>query len=247
MHEKQHTFVRTAAESFALGGPVYEFGFAPMDLPGLPSLRDCFLNSPYVGCQLYEEVVLANPESFARLPFANESAQTIVCLDLFERLPQPSRALREFIRILQPGGALIVAASVENLPPHGGIGRLQPRFLREVLAGFEVTLVGWQGAIDDPHSIFGIGFKRPTPDAVLNRIQTFLDRVPRALGGVRGWPARLFDVVAWGLGIPHGRLWRDSGPVDFLVDLPGTCAWPHSGVPASPHSGKASQRLDLME
>lgn len=247
MHENLHAFVRTAAESFALRGPVYEFGFSPMDVPGFPSLRDCLPTAQYLACQLYEEVVLAHPNHFARLPFGDRSAQTIVCLDVFERLPQPARALQEFVRILRPGGALVVAASVDNLSVHGDFGRLQPRFLREVLAGLEVNLVGWQGTIDDPHSIYGVGFKAPTPDTALAGIQSFLVRISRQLGGERGWPWRLVEGVAWWLGVPPSRLWQGGGPVEFLVDLPGTCVRTHSGVPAAPHFGKACHRLDLME
>jgi SAM-dependent methyltransferase len=247
MHDNLYAFVHTAAESFALGGPVYEFGFSPLDVPGFPSLRDCFPDAPYMGCQLFEEVVLAHPKNFACLPFADHSAQTIVCLDLFERLPHPLLAMREFTRVLKPGGAMVIGASAENLPATGDIGRLQPRFLREVLSGLEATLAGWQGDIDDPYAIYGIGFKRPTSAVALSRIPSFLTKIRRRLGATAFWPRRLAHMLAWWLGVRHPWLGRGCGEVEFLLDLPGTCRWPSSGVIPAPHHGKACQRQNSME
>jgi len=246
MYENLHTFVRTAVDSFPWLGPVYEFGFAPLDMPGLSSMHDCFPDARYVNCQLYEEVVRAYPENFSRLPFADHSAGTVVCIDLFERLPQPVQMLNEVVRILKPGGTLLVAAAAANLPVDGDIACLQPQFLREILRGLEVTLVGWQGAIDDPSSIYGIAFKSPASEVALAGIQSFLSQISKRLGSRRMGPWRWADRIAWRLGIRHRWLGQGGGPVEFVVDLAGTCGWLHPCVP-SPHYAKANQRLDLME
>ena len=45
-----------------------------------------------------------------RIPAPNESFDAIMCIEVFEHLPDPLAAIREFTRLLRPGGQLIVTA-----------------------------------------------------------------------------------------------------------------------------------------
>ncbi len=70
-------------------------------------------------CDLYPEIFML-PEMEVRrgdlsgnLPYANAEFQYITCLEGLEHIENPHQAIREFARLLQPGGHLIV--SVPNI------------------------------------------------------------------------------------------------------------------------------------
>jgi SAM-dependent methyltransferase len=44
------------------------------------------------------------------LPIDEATADTVLCTQVLEHLEEPARALREFLRVLRPGGHLILAA-----------------------------------------------------------------------------------------------------------------------------------------
>lgn len=44
------------------------------------------------------------------IPAADESFDAVMCIEVFEHLPTPLLALREFARLLKPGGQLIITA-----------------------------------------------------------------------------------------------------------------------------------------
>lgn len=46
----------------------------------------------------------------AALPLNSESVDTILCTEVFEHLPDPESAMKEFARVLRPGGVLITTA-----------------------------------------------------------------------------------------------------------------------------------------
>ena len=56
------------------------------------------------------------------MPFADGAFATVVCTEVLEHIPAPAMALREFQRVLQPGGVLI-----GSVPARSAIWRL--RFL----------------------------------------------------------------------------------------------------------------------
>jgi SAM-dependent methyltransferase len=47
--------------------------------------------------------------SALELPFPDGFSSVVTCLDVLEHLDQPDAALREFARVLQPGGALVMS------------------------------------------------------------------------------------------------------------------------------------------
>ena len=52
----------------------------------------------------------------ARLPVADASVALVWCLHVLHHLPEPARVLAEVRRVLRPGGALVLAETVEDNP-----------------------------------------------------------------------------------------------------------------------------------
>ncbi len=75
------------------------------------------------------ELVKGNAE---RLPFEDDSFQAITCVYLFHELPRTVRekVLNEFIRVLEPGGTLVLADSIQIID--------SPNFIK-VMEGFYKT------------------------------------------------------------------------------------------------------------
>jgi len=55
------------------------------------------------------------------IPEHDASFDAIMCVEVFEHLPEPIKAIQEFTRLLKPGGLLILTApfcSLTHLPPY---------------------------------------------------------------------------------------------------------------------------------
>ena len=57
------------------------------------------------------------------LPFANGTLDAVLCVDAFEHFPEPGDALREFRRVLKPGGVFFLSA-----PNYGNVAGLVKRW-----------------------------------------------------------------------------------------------------------------------
>jgi ubiquinone/menaquinone biosynthesis C-methylase UbiE len=51
----------------------------------------------------------------SKIPVAENSYDVILCTEVFEHIPEPLEALKEFSRILKPGGELIITVPVSSL------------------------------------------------------------------------------------------------------------------------------------
>jgi 2-polyprenyl-3-methyl-5-hydroxy-6-metoxy-1,4-benzoquinol methylase len=49
-----------------------------------------------------------------RLPLAGQIADFVICFDLLEHLPKPEEAVAEFVRILKPGGRLLIHMPIRD-------------------------------------------------------------------------------------------------------------------------------------
>jgi len=71
------------------------------------------------GCDLYpqifdaEGIEIKSGDLDARLPYDDHSFEYIVCIEGLEHIENPANAVREFSRLLKPGGTLVV--SVPNI------------------------------------------------------------------------------------------------------------------------------------
>jgi hypothetical protein len=283
MHEHVRAFVKSAVEAFALAGPVYEFGFCPAGPSGRAALGDCFPDSGYIGCDLCDEGNAGHLERFARLPFSDGVARTVVCVNVLgyaaEPHPRPaarkdaafsdreddrvlsSRAefqtAKELTRLLAPGGGMLIVSTLEarSGDSRRAASRLQPGLLRQLLPGLEVPVVGWQGDLEAPHTVYAAGFKPPLTAAMLSGTQRFLQAFPARLDRL----ARLPETPRRRETPPHcngGALaylaswwnsrWRQrdrSYQVEFLIDLPRGIAFLES--PPEYSAGATGTRLDL--
>lgn len=248
MRESIEAFVDSAAGAFRLKGPVYRFGSSSnggFDVE--TSLRWCFPEGAYIDFELGEGIEID------RLPFPDGAARTVLCIGVLEHAFEPPKALEEMLRILSPGGALLVCAPIEDPLPDRmpAYWQLTPRSVQRLLAGMETTLVGWQGAETFPHTIYGIGFKPPLSSRVLeetgwflNRFQSRLDAAARRIG----WRPRLTDFLTrWARSRSKCRHRRDYYKVQFAVHLAVDQSPTHALLKGCLGEAKTGTRLDLMD
>jgi SAM-dependent methyltransferase len=246
--ESSQAFVESAIDAFELARPLYQFGFCPKgDSRPWARLRGSLPEGADVDFGWVEEAKIA------RLPIPDGAARTVLCVDALGRVFEPRRAVNEMVRILSPGGALLIcasgAAAVAGREPASW--RLTPRGLERLLSGMDTRLVGWQGGESFPHTVYGIGFKPPLGDTVLQGTNRFLDRFSARLdqlAGRIGWRRRLRQFLAgWVSSDSQRRRWRDyyqlRFAVHFSVDRKLTDALLQGCLP----SKKTGTRLDLTE
>ncbi len=241
--------VRAAHEAFTLAGPVYEFGAAPrralieasggqaVDPPGEkhPSRR-------YLTDGLHE---------LADLPYADGAATTVLCLNILDRVPDPGRVIGQMERILRPGGTLIVCMSDEATGP-ASVPRYwqpSPTALQSVLGGLGGSVVGWQGAEGDPHTLFAVAAKDPVRLGFAQGVAQFIQRLDAHLGRAAAavpWSHRAARWLARCLAdTPPQPGDRDYYRVRFLVHLPVDAEFQREMLDACLAPGEVGTRVDL--
>jgi len=195
MHEHVSAFLQSASEAFGLEGPVYEFGYSPVtNSAGAPlPCRD----EP-AKIEKFEEP--ERLEDLVTLPYADGVARTVISINALEHTFEPRRAVEEMIRILAPGGLLLIssAASDQACERPDCYWRPTPCAIQRLLAGLEATLIGWQGTHPNIHTSFAIASKPPAPERFAADVNRFLDRFQRRLDEAAeplGWRQRLVRML----------------------------------------------------
>ncbi len=201
MHEHARAFIESVADAFPLQHPIYEFGYSP----GVDSGVGSPAHGPSAGqgclaSDQSEPVRVDRLEDLGRLPFPDGAARTVLAINALEYVFEPRRAVDEMLRILAPGGMLVLCSqSCSQFPD--GLNRYwqpTPRAIGRLLAGIEATVIGWQGADDAPHTLFGIASKPPVGGSFPASVNRFLNgyqrRLDRAAVDARWWQ-RLWHVV----------------------------------------------------
>lgn len=160
-------FVRIADRALACPGPVYEFG-SRLPESQASAIRSIFEGRGYVGCDMAPGPNVDRIENLEALSLPDDTAGAVVCVDTLEHVRRPETAVAQMLRVLKPGGALILA-SVMDFPIHhypSDYWRFTPEAFRFLLQGFEDGCVGWQGADFHPHTVFAVAVKAPAASAV---------------------------------------------------------------------------------
>lgn len=189
MHEHVSAFIQSVSEALSLEGPIYEFGYVESaDSIGGPIVESGFPRKGYLAFQEGEPAQVDRLEDLVRLPFPDAAARTVISVNTLEHVFEPRRAVEEMDRILAPGGILLISsASSAQLPerPHC-YWQPTPAAIQRLLAGFDATLFGWQGADHRTHTLFGIAAKPPVADTFVAGIGRFLDRFQKRLSEAAG-------------------------------------------------------------
>lgn len=125
----------------------------------------------------------------ASLPFADATMALVWCTHVLHHLPDPARVLGEVRRVLRPGGALLLAESVEDNPllrlgrrVHGswdGVG-IHARFTAGSLLG-DVAGAGLDVVEHRQHSLLSFSawaLPQPADRATWHALNRLEDRLP---------------------------------------------------------------------
>lgn len=252
MRDNVREFVRSAAEAFALQGPVYEFGsYLAAGQEELADLRPLFPGQQYVGCDLRAGPGVNRVEDLAALTLADEAAQTIVCVETLEHVFEARRAVEEMVRVLRPGGVLLLAAPLDfHIHDHpSDYWRLTPSCVTRLLAPLDAVLVGWQGSSRFPHTVFGVAAKAPVPPRFARGAGEFVRRMQlwsASAAGKQSWQRRLKRWAAsWLLNRSEHVRRRDYFQVEFVLDLPTGHDWRRELLEMSHGATQTGSRIDL--
>jgi len=84
------------------------------------------------------------------IPVKNESFDAVMCVEVFEHLPEPIKAIKEFFRILKPGGKLILTTpfcSLTHFAPYYFASGYSKYWHKEILEknNFEINELSFNG------------------------------------------------------------------------------------------------------
>lgn len=253
MRDNVRAFVEIATRCFGLRGPVYEFGsYQVEDQEDRADLRALFGGQKYVGCDMRSGPGVDRVEDLAELTLPDASAQTILCVDTLEHVFEVRRAVEEMLRVLAPGGLILLAAPldfrVHDFP--SDYWRLTPSCMARLLAPLDGMVIGWQGVESFPHTVFGIGAKPPAPapfaagaTRFVAEMESWLQRAEAAIG----WPRRLKRLLtSWVRSKGERRRQRDFHRAQFAIHLPASAPWKLVAAGAAPAAGFSGGRVDLL-
>ena len=173
MRKSIKEFVETCQGALELEEPVYEFGsFQVEGQTGFADLRPLFPGRAYVGCDCREGPGVDRVLDLHALELPDATAGSILCLDTLEHVEFPRRAVAEMLRILKPGGLMIVSSTM-YFPVHEhprDYWRFTPDGFASLLGEFEYRLVESAGWDDFPALVVGVGRKGAMPEGCAARI-----------------------------------------------------------------------------
>lgn len=253
MRDNVRQFVRLTAAAFSLRGPVYEFGaYQVPEQADLGDLREFFPGTRYVGCDLRHGPGVDRIEDVTRLSLPDGSVPTIVCVETLEHVFEVRRAVDEMLRVLAPGGAILVSVPLD-FRVHGypdDFWRLTPACMAQLLSPLGASVVASQGLEKYPHSVFGIGFKEPVPTTFFRDAHRFARSFDAWLAQARTsqprrrrWKQRL---LGWLRSKGERRRQRDYYAARYSFQLAsGTALLPALFLDDASQTSGAMARLDL--
>lgn len=253
MRDNVRAFVELTAQCFQPQGPIFEFGSLQVEDSGAEiNIREFFPNQRYIGCDMRPGPGVDRVEDLGGLTLSDGEAPTIICLDTLEHCFEARKAVDEMVRVLAPGGLLIVAVPmnfrVHNYP--ADYWRFTPGCIERLLSPLDATLTVWQGEDKHPHTVLGIGCKSPVAanfmekaNLLTENFQNWLNQQAQAvpLGQrARQWFKQL--VASKG----QRRAMADYYTARFMINASVNGAGAHPSVPAPKFAAKKTgSRIDL--
>ena len=149
--------------------------------------------------------------SITEVPLADDRFDLAVCLDVIEHIEDDLGALRELLRVVRPGGTLLVTVPAYQWlwSEHDVINHHKRRYTRKTLsavaeqAGWETARTTYFNGCLLPVAIVHRRLARPAH--LVDEPVSDLERTPERLNSLLEWPLRFEALlIARGLRIPVG-------------------------------------------
>ncbi len=190
-------FLQTVAEVLDLQKPIYEFSFEAVAVgPSRNAQAEAKSVSLLEGGG-WGGFEVDRWADLSRLPFAEATARTVLCLQVLEHLADPVQTMQEIERILAPGGLLVVVGrsahgektpgeaddsvcvrSQETPAEEHSLWRWTPTGLARLLAFFPASLIAWRGSPCQPHTLYGLAKKAPVEQFFWERFARLAQMLP---------------------------------------------------------------------
>jgi SAM-dependent methyltransferase len=246
-------FVRCAKDAFELPAPVHEFGLNALGAP-LVTTEEPGSHLPEPSDDGPEDVSRIQPlDEMAQLPYQDGCAGTVACLNVLQHVTDPAAVAAEMIRLLAPGGILLVCSCTGGRSGANAdlLWRPAPHAFQKLLAPLEATLIGWQGREGDPHSIYALGCKAPVSPKYLAGANRFLRDFRQTLAREQQavpWLEKAREWLARISGRPTtGRARADYYHSQFVMHAPLDAQLHHDVLANCLQMPQLGSRIDLTQ
>lgn len=188
-------FVKSCSNIFNPPDPIFEIG--SLQVPGqeiYADLRLFFKDKIYVGCDLREGFGVDRIEDVQNLSERDEKIGTIIIIDTLEHVQNPFKAMHEIYRVIKKNGMVIIT-STQNFPIHNypmDYWRFTSEAFNLLLEKFSMRIIGTQGYLANPHTIFGIGFKQKINNDIFNNFLTYFLKELSEQSQQINWKLKIF-------------------------------------------------------
>jgi hypothetical protein len=226
MRECVRQFLNAATLGFELDGPVALITSDTTPYSVDASIAQLFEGASFTTCRVPtgqdsgEELLL--PE----LTLAQNSLQVVICLDLVSRFDEAKDLLEQALARLAPGGLVLLTADIAQARPSVGLSRvLTPLGLERLVAQLDAAVVGWQGDVDFPKSLFLVAGPKPCDPQFAQRAGRFLEMFQASQSVTpprKPWYERLLS--PWRGSASAAAATRDES-LSFSIHLPSAGNW----------------------
>jgi hypothetical protein len=167
MRENVREFVRQASQRFSFPEPILEIGSRPAGgQEEIADVRGFFPNARYAGSDFLPGAAVDVVLDTHMLGVRDESAGSVIMMDTLEHVQDPTLAMREVHRVIQPDG-LVIMSSHMAFPIHNhpwDYWRYTPAAFDVLVRRFDSRAVFFQGDPLEPHTVLAIARKTASAD-----------------------------------------------------------------------------------